>query len=178
MDRLSGRKAVILTAFHELHKELRLGGVKQLTINIKGYSVLIDDEDYEKIKDFSWRRTCYGKPYFAAESNGIKVILHRIIMNAPDGYLVDHRDCNTLNNVKSNLRICDKSQNGMNRGKQANNTSGYKGVSWSKGKNKWRAYISNKDGLHHLGYFNCPTMAWLAYCKAAKEYHGEFARLN
>ena len=78
----------------------------------------------------------------------------------------------------SNLRICSRSQNMMNHGIYSNNTSGYKGVSWGKRNGKWRADIASYGRRKCLGFFTTPEAAALAYDKAAKSLHGEFAKLN
>ena len=78
----------------------------------------------------------------------------------------------------SNLRIASHGQNLMNQRIARNNTSGYKGVTWHKRAGKWMARIMSCGRLKHLGYFTTPEAAALAYDKAAKELHGDFARLN
>ena len=78
----------------------------------------------------------------------------------------------------SNLRICSCSQNSMNRSIRSTNKSGYKGVSWHRTAGKWRAKIDSYGRRKHLGLFSTPEAAALAYDKAAKELHGEFAQLN
>ncbi len=90
--------------------------------------------------------------------------------------LLDHFDMNPKNNRISNLRLATRAQNGMNRLKQPNNTSGWKGVSRRRGRKWWEAKIMVRGNSIHLGNFNCPTAAYISYCKAAKELHGEFAR--
>ena len=78
----------------------------------------------------------------------------------------------------SNLRIASRSQNLMNQTIRSNNTSGYKGVSWQKTVNQWKAQIVSCGRHKYLGLFATPEAAALAYDKAAKELHGEFAQLN
>lgn len=104
--------------------------------------------------------------------------LHRNIANAKKGDYVDHIDGNKLDNRKQNLRICTNAENCRNRGMQANNTSGYKGVSWSKVANKWTARIKADGSYKGLGYFDTDKKAAQAYNDAAIQYHGEFAKLN
>ena len=104
--------------------------------------------------------------------------MHREILKCPKGLFIDHINRNGLDNRKNNLRVCSKSQNMMNTLIPKNNTSGYKGVSWSKRDKKWMAYIKIKNKFNNLGYFNIKEQAALAYNDAAKKYHGEFARLN
>jgi len=73
-------------------------------------------------------------------------------------------------------RICSTAENGRNRGRQANNTSGYKGVTWRKDDNCWQAQIQINGKKIYLGRFDNPELAAEAYRQAAKKYHGEFAR--
>jgi len=88
---------------------------------------------------------------------------------------VDHRDTNKLNNRWSNLREADSSSNKCNVAKQANNTSGFKGVSWHKRTKTWRADICVRKKQISLGNFDTPKKAHAAYCAAALQLHGEFA---
>ncbi len=91
----------------------------------------------------------------------------------PKGRL-DHEDNCQSNNRWDNLRIATHSQNMANRKLNKNSGSGYKGVSFKRG--KYRAYI-NKDGTRHwLGYFDDPEEAHAVYLAKARELHGEFAR--
>ena len=77
-----------------------------------------------------------------------------------------------------NLRICSQGQNKMNREKSSNNTSGYKGVSLYRRTGRWQAQIMSYGRHKYLGSFTTPEAAALAYDIAAKELHGEFAKLN
>lgn len=84
----------------------------------------------------------------------------------------------SLDNTLGNLRLCKKQQNEFNTKVRSDNTTGYKGVSFSKSKNKYRSYI-NKDGhYYHLGYFNTKEEAALTYNQKAISLFGEYARLN
>lgn len=94
------------------------------------------------------------------------------------GAEIDHIDGNPSNNVIFNLRLATSSQQKQNKGVQSNNRSGLKGAFYHacrKGK-KWRSQIKVGDTLVFLGYFNTPEEAHVAYCDAAVEYFGEFAR--
>lgn len=88
--------------------------------------------------------------------------------------LVDHIDGARSNNRVSNLRACTKSENLCNRGKQANNTSGFKGVFLHK-PGQWRARINVDRKCHHLGVFPTAQAAHHAYQIAAARLHGRFA---
>lgn len=89
---------------------------------------------------------------------------------------IDHIDHDRFNNKWSNLREATASQNLANRPAQTNNTSWFKGVSWSKQKQKWRAQICVMRTRKHLGVYATPEAAHMAYVTAAKAYFGEFAR--
>ena len=91
---------------------------------------------------------------------------------------VDHIDGDRSNNKIENLRECSKRDNNCNRGAQSNGKSGYKGVSKIKGKQKWESYISKDGKKSHLGRFNSPEDAAIAYDKKAIELHSDFAYTN
>jgi hypothetical protein len=90
--------------------------------------------------------------------------------------LIDHIDGNSLNNRISNLREATRSENSRNRGATVKNQSGFKGVSWEKHLKKWRAKINVHGKRKHLGLFDSAELAHAAYCEAATQIHGEFAR--
>jgi hypothetical protein len=83
---------------------------------------------------------------------------------------------NTLDNRDENLRIATVSQNRCNRRATLKNTSGFKGVTWDKDHSKWRAEIRVERKLKYLGLYNTPEAAFAAYCVAAQQMHGDFAR--
>jgi hypothetical protein len=105
--------------------------------------------------------------------------LHRVIWAIMTGEWppeVDHEDTDKLNNKWTNLRKATHSQNSANRVRQPNNTSGFKGVSWSASADKWRAYIVIEKKQIHLGNFDDINDAKNAYKTAAKQKFGKFAR--
>ena len=152
-------------------------------IKIADCDVQISKCDFEKIKCHKWHRISSKneKPYFSYSAwinkKSVEIRLHRFIMNAPIGMLVDHVNMDTTDNRRENLRICTKAENQQNQCKHNNNTSGYKGVCFNKRNRKWFAYINVNRLRKNLGYFNTPQAAYSAYCEAAKKYHGEFARI-
>ena len=89
---------------------------------------------------------------------------------------MDHINCDRGDNRLCNLRECERSQNQANRGKQANNTSGFKGVHFHPQGNKWRARIKSGDKDCSLGLYDTKEEAHAAYCAAAKRLNGDFAR--
>lgn len=123
--------------------------------------------------------------YLDENMNRRSMLMHRAIMFIKNNFElhdfidIDHKDENPLHNVSSNLRICNASQNGMNRGKQTGiYSSEYVGVCWQKYYQKWVSYIVIYGKQINLGYFDDETDAAIAYNVAAVQYHKEFARLN
>ena len=92
--------------------------------------------------------------------------------------MIDHINGFKDDNRIENLREATRSENFCNRTKYNNNTSGIKGVCWHKISKKWQARIRINNKNKHLGLFDSPEEAYEAYCKAAKELHGEFANCD
>jgi hypothetical protein len=141
----------------------------------QGYVALVDDEDFDALSQHRWHAV-RGKDTVYARWG--KVYLHRVIMNAQKGQEVDHINGDGLDNRKANLRICSHSENLRNQKVSRANKYGYRGVGWHKQKDRFRAYIKQSGNMIHLGLFETAEEAALAYDMAAKQYHGEFARLN
>jgi hypothetical protein len=90
---------------------------------------------------------------------------------------IDHRDINPGNNRWSNLRLADKTKNGLNRTKTSRNKSGLKGVAFHKASGKWSAAIGVNYKQKWLGLFDSPELAHAAYRNAAQELSPDFARV-
>ena len=104
--------------------------------------------------------------------------MHRLILNAPQNKLVDHVDGNGLNNRKTNLRLCNYTQNAWNRRPAAGGHSKYKGVTWNNNSKGWYVRICKDYKSIYLGCFDNEIEAALAYDHKAEELFGEFAYLN
>jgi hypothetical protein len=147
----------------------------------KGYEATVDEADYAILSRFNW---CYSDGYAI---RGVRdrragtqatIRMHRVILDAPEGIEVDHVNGNRLDNRRANLRLATHKQNLHNLPTPAHNTSGFKGVSWCKRSQKWRAYIKVDGKSKHLGLFATAEGAALAYDEAALLYFGSFARTN
>ena len=135
---------------------------------------LVDDDDYEYLKLISWHATIKNRGHYYVQ-NGMVGLMHRFIMGAPAGKVIDHIDHNPLNNQKTNLRICDIGNNAMNR--CTRNKTGFKGVYINNNGSIMSLINVNRKRLY-LGAFNNIDDAARAYNKAASKYYGEYAMLN
>jgi len=154
--------------------------------NISGYDVLIDDEDYERLKGFKYnvyrgdeeRGLYYFSRNLYVDGKRTMTRLHRDVMGCIKGdrKTVDHINGNTLDCRKVNLRICTNTENCRNAKTHKNNTSGVKGVCWSKSSKKWQAHIRVDYIRIHLGLFTNIKDAEKAYADASAKYHGVFGR--
>ena len=122
-----------------------------------------------------------GKGYIVISINSKEYQAHRLAWLLSTGQDPSNLQIDHINGIKNdnrfcNLRLATNSHNACNRGLSTRNTSGYKGVSYAKAKRKWRAGIRINGKEFQIGYFDTPELAHMAYCKAAAELHGEFAR--
>lgn len=145
----------------------------------------VDDEDFELLNQWKWRGKKDGNSFYVyCKSYKLKnKALHRIVIKAKKGEIVDHIDGNTLNNKKSNLRLCSKSQNSMNAKKRSSaKTSKYKCFYWNTERSVFKSFVcrmeNRKQKKHYVGTFRNELDAAKAYNKKSKELFGEFARLN
>lgn len=167
--------------------------MKSIPIKSKGEVIanaLIDDEYFNVINRYNWHlhNNRYARTsIYIGIRNGkqiqSKVYMHRMVMELSGVSLknkdyIDHISGAGLDNRIINLRTCTMSQNLANSKFSVINTSGFKGVSWSKKDKKWVAQITYKYKHIYLGGFNLPEEAARAYDQAAKKYFGVFAYTN
>jgi hypothetical protein len=138
----------------------------------------IDVDDYERVKEFCWRKDSKG--YFVADSNNIKsdsrvLKLHRFVMDCQksDNKIVDHINFDKGDNRKINLRFVSSIESSIWQKTRKTNTSGFIGVSNQDG--KWVAYIDSNSERIHLGTFSDKNDAVITRLKAEIKYFGEFA---
>lgn len=132
--------------------------------------VQVDDQYYDLVKGHTWHEVTdkSGRIFYARSSvwgegrskcgqrRRRPIMMHRIIMGAKSGEMVDHRDGDGLNNRRYNMRIAEPSGNSMNRTRlSVRNTSGFTGVSWweVKGKKMWAARITVRGQQIIIGSF-------------------------
>ena len=141
---------------------------------------VVDDEDFVELSKYKWQFNQLGYAIRTDWNNGSPkaVYMHRQLLGDPDGLIVDHINQDKLDNRKINLRTCKHRENLQNRGKQANNTTGYSGVIYRKDKGKYYSTLTSGGKTYRLGYFKCKHDAARMYNFWAADIHGEFACLN
>jgi hypothetical protein len=150
----------------------------------QGKWTLLDVKDYYHLRFFKWVVYGNGTNLYAIrlqlnDSNKTSTVyMHREIMNPPPGLVVDHKNCDGLDNRRANLRFATHAQNTRNRRKKKNGSSQFLGVYFNKEKSTWDSQLMHNGKKIWVGRFDNEIDAARAYDKAALEYHKEFARLN
>jgi hypothetical protein len=155
---------------------------------------VVDDCDVAEVSHYRWRlvRVTGGREYVRAWDSARRrpVYLHPVVLYGPllamlfdRAPQIDHADRDGLNCRRTNLRACDHRDNARNSmGQPGRRKSEFKGVSFigsGSNRGKWRATISLPGRRQiHLGYFRDEESAARTYDRAAREYFGQFARMN
>lgn len=144
----------------------------------RGKVALIDEQDIDLISAHNWRfdpgrRSHCG--YAKGRVNGKTTYMHRLIVGAQSGQLVDHVNRNLLDNRRSNLRLATRSNNSTNAVKHPSLT-GYRGVHFWNG--KFRAQLGANRIIHHGSWRANAIDAALDYDDLARKHHGDFAITN
>jgi HNH endonuclease len=142
----------------------------------KGQVATVDATDYDWLMKWAWNAYWHPrtKTYYARRAHGPH--MQRFIMGAKPNQLVDHRDGDTLNNRRKNLRYATSAQNASNRKVHSNNKYGHKGVYWRADMSAWQVSIYCNGKRIHLGYYPQLSDALAARHSAEREHFGEFAR--
>lgn len=147
-----------------------------------GVGITVSDSDYPALSKYAW----HISPQGYAKRNKSKIasgspytLMHRMILGLQDkDKMVDHINGNKLDNRRENLRIVSNQGNQANSKIPKNNTSGYKGVTWDKYRNKWIAQIMVNRRHKYLGRFESIEDAVVAYDTAALLIFGNCAYTN
>lgn len=111
----------------------------------KGQSVKVDDADFDWLNEYKWFAHSGG--YAATKTNGRSVLMHRLIMNTPEGMDTDHINRDKSDNRRLNLRVCTRAENLKNRNPTMTyrtyktRTDGTVGVNWNKSYGKWEVRL-------------------------------------
>ena len=140
-------------------------------------STIIDSFNLLIVKKYKWSLavTGYAGANTCKNGNRSRVLLHQVIFNVEDGFLVDHIDRDKLNNRISNLRQVNRGQNRINTGIRSNNTSGVIGVSYRKDTHKWYSRIRLGKNTYQLGSYPEKEKAIIARLFAEKNIFKEYS---
>ena len=151
----------------------------------QGKFALVDDEDFLWLSKWKWRYKSGKQVAIRTNlpaSNGrskTEISMHRALKNSPKTVYISHRNGDYLDNRKSNLRVCLRTETSMGQRKKSTvMTSRFKGVCFKKDRTNWHAQIMKNGKNYYLGVFDSEEDAALAYNEAAQKMFGEFARLN
>jgi HNH endonuclease/AP2 domain len=147
-----------------------------ISIRGSGKPALVDSRFAGLVSSFDWSLSP-GDYAWAHRPEGGMVMMHLLVWHlagkiVPDGYVVDHVNRERLDNRLRHLRLLTFAQNNMNREIDNRNSSGYKGVCWDESHNMWRGVIRHRKQQHHLGYYDTPEEAAVAYNLAAEKFYG------
>lgn len=145
---------------------------------LNGILALVDDDDFDRLSKFNWCLHQNPRARYATTKNLVDgryrtIYMHRFIMNAGAGEVVDHIDHNGLNNQKSNLRICTQTQNLFN-GHLRLGPTGLRGVTKSENGKRYHARVRGV----WLGTFDSATEAAIARDAVVREQFGEICIFN
>lgn len=147
----------------------------KLWLSNTGLKAIISRRDFLRCREYNWRLGKNG--YVVTKIEGKETYLHVFILQPKEGEFVDHKFHNKLDCRRSYLRICSKSQNGMNQ-RKTRGISKYKGVSWFPRDNCWVVKIKLNRKQIHIGYFTNEEQAGKAYDRFAIALFGVFAKTN
>lgn len=146
-------------------------------------SAQVSDRDFPLVRGFNWRITFKynNRPYvYTFDPKSKKhIYLHRLILNPVDSEEVDHKNNDSLDNRRENLRLASRQQNSFNIGKRKGKfSSRFKGVSRVERLKKWYVSICFNGKTIPLGHYSDEKIAARVYDKEARRLFGDFAHLN
>lgn len=152
------------------------GDVSSCSIQYKNTYIVcyIDTDDYERASSRVWRISKKKNKYYVVSGNirdNTYIYLHTFILNSDiaDGYEIDHKDGNSLNNRRSNLRVVTRIENIQNSNARIDNKIGIRGI--VKSRNVYKCDFSFDNARYY--FKDWPTIEQAVYCrKYAEEYFG------
>lgn len=151
--------------------------VKEIPLT-QGKVALVDDEDYELVSQYKWCVHSKTRHCYALSTNIPQILMHRLIMSAKQGEIIDHINHNGLDNRRKNLRIASRSLNKANSRFPIDNVSGFVGVFFDKRKSKWILYVTYNGGTIQSGICKDPATAALVRDEIARRFWGSDILLN
>lgn len=134
---------------------------------------IIDKEDLDKIKEYTWSEDRYGYIYTTINNKIVK--LHKFITETDLNVIVDHKNRKKYDNRKSNLRKATQQENNRNHKVRKDNASGVSGVVWMKDNKNWSAVIYINGQTKRCGSYKNIEDAIKARLQAEAKYFGKFA---
>ncbi len=164
---------------YEKNKIISSGEFSEVLIRNKQQEVvakaIIDTEDIPKVENIKW---AYHARDNRARNARLRIEMSRLIMGAGPGTVVDHINGNSLDNRKSNLRICTQAENSLNKRYQGRGTSRFRGVYWSEKRAKWIVQVWLNKKRKYIGQFNSLKDAIASRRSAERFYYGQYAHRN
>lgn len=147
----------------------------------QGFSTVVDATDWPRVESYTWcifnAQTKWPYAVTARPGGHGRIMLHRLLLDAPAHLHVDHRDCNTLNNCRANLRLVTPTENKANQRAFAGSSSRFRGV-FRHPNGRWRVVVMARGKRQYLGYFGNEIEAAHAADRVLWDAWGPLARLN
>ena len=149
----------------------------------QGKISLVSDDDFDTVMAHKWHAVNFHGHWYAmtnvrADGRQKGLLMHRVLLNPPPSYDIDHINGDGLDNQRDNLRLATRSQNLANSCRHNDSSSPWKGVYWDKGAGKWRAHIRINGKKKCIGNFTTAEDAAKAYDAEAIRLFGDFAKPN
>lgn len=150
----------------------------------RGMYAKVDREDYEIVSQYKWYATPGKITWYAKTSawdntvgRSRSISMHRLLLDAQPGQLVDHANHDGLDNRRANIRLATNSQNTANSSKKRK-AARYRGLGFNNRLRRWQVYVEKDGYCHYCGSYKNDEEAAKAYDQKAVELFGEFATLN
>jgi hypothetical protein len=161
---------------------IELVGDVGLVALTRGQTAIFDAADLPRVKGRCWQATKGKNTFYAvaqersADGRLKKAFLHRVLLDVPDGFVVDHINGDGLDNRRQNLRIATVAQNNLNSRVRKDCVSGLKGAFYDPRQDRYYSRIKSDGRCIWLGSFSAAIEAAEAYAKASAKYHGDYGR--